>query len=254
MNIDWINGEVRNVCDFDNYKQNIIDTLKNDYGWSDSDIDTISDELEQVADTVIQNSSSLSNASELVARVGLESNTQLENSSDIQESIAEEKLKDAYISKYQIDNEVLEPTRGVFGSEEIFYKEPIVTGVVTNPVDLEDSHYSLKEDYPNSYGFRDINGNYYKVNLLKNSIDLTHSSGTRLKIDKEGNITLHCVGSLKQVIEKDYTLKVKGNLDILVSGNMANTVGGTRTSNIGGPDMVTSAVKHKTLAPSIEHN
>jgi len=254
MNIEWINSEVRSIFELDNYKQEIINTLKNDYGWTDEDIETISDEINQVSDTVIQSSDSLSKTTDLVSKISSESMTQLKNSSEIQESIAEEKIKDAYISKYQIDNEVLEPTGGVSGSENIFYKEPIVTGVVTNPENLEDSHYSLKEDYPYSYGFRDINGNYYKVNLLKNSIDLTHSSGTRIKIDKDGNMTFHCVGSLKQVIEKDYTLKVKGNLDILVSGNMANIVGGFRTSNIGGPDISTSAVLHKTIAPSIDHN
>ena len=41
MNIDLINSNFRTDCSEENYKNKLIDKLKNDYGFTDDDVDFI---------------------------------------------------------------------------------------------------------------------------------------------------------------------------------------------------------------------
>jgi hypothetical protein len=46
----------------------------------------------------------------------------------------------------------------------------------------------LDEDYPNSYGFKDSIGNYFKVNKVKKQMRIQHSSGTNIDIIENGDM------------------------------------------------------------------
>lgn len=93
------------------------------------------------------------------------------------------------------------------------FPEPSIETDVSSPTDLADADNSLAEDYPNSYGFTDEIGNFVKVNRATGFVQFVHKSGTCVKIDGQGNVTIHAKGSAKIKAEKDLAIQAK-NLDI----------------------------------------
>jgi hypothetical protein len=258
MNIDLINSNFRTDCSEENYKNKLIDKLKNDYGFTDDDISDIDDELNIISKTIVLTQSDLdalgdSEYEQILKDVSEESNNQLINITSIQEEVITSSLEDAYISKYENDNIITDSINNS-KEEDTYYKEPIVSPKVSSNFNIDDSHYSLLEDYPNSYGFRDFNGNYFKVNLTKNQIDFVHNSGTLIKIDKNGNVTLNIAGSLKHIVNGDYILKVNGNLEQQIGGQLYITSGGDKTEVIGGNNIRKAGGSDITKASGILHN
>lgn len=95
--------------------------------------------------------------------------------------------------------------------------EPVLSEVkFTQPVDQPPCDYSLEEDYPNSYGKIDKSNSWFKVNTLQNSMELVHNSGTRIRVDRAGNVTEYIKGSKKTIIEGDYSLEVRGSQDLII--------------------------------------
>ncbi len=123
--------------------------------------------------------------------------------------------------------EALLTAQAVAEAHEVFNAEAALTfpepkfsePKFTSPVDIQDVNYSLKEDYPHSYGHIDEMGNWWKVNKKKGIIDFVHKSGTFIQIDNDGNVTEHVAGSKKEVIQGDLSIEVYGNRDTLIHGN-----------------------------------
>ena len=81
-------------------------------------------------------------------------------------------------------------------------------------VALPDADSSLAENYPSTFGMVTETSDFIKINKETGMIQIVHHSGTQVKIDNSGNVTLHVIGSLKQVVEGDMLLQVAGGLDI----------------------------------------
>lgn len=96
------------------------------------------------------------------------------------------------------------------------FPEPTAETDVSSPTDLPDADNSLAEDYPNSSGLTDELGNFYKINRTTGMVQFVHHSGTCVKIDKQGNVTIHATGSAKLIAGKDMAIQAK-NLDIKAS-------------------------------------
>ena len=76
------------------------------------------------------------------------------------------------------------------------------------------------EDYPNSYGWKDSVGNFFRVNKTQKTMQVQHSSSSNMLIeedgkitvtqsngsyfvmDKDGNVTTHCKNLINEVEEK----------------------------------------------------
>lgn len=80
---------------------------------------------------------------------------------------------------------------------------------------------AVAEDYPTSYGAIDDGKNWFKVNTTTGSAEMVHSSGSSIKIDKAGNVSLHITGGLKLVVDKDVLINSVGAADIHSIGNMS---------------------------------
>lgn len=52
------------------------------------------------------------------------------------------------------------------------------------------------EDYPNTYGYKDNNGNFYKVNKVKGTADFRHESSTNLHVTSDGSIQITLRGGV----------------------------------------------------------
>jgi hypothetical protein len=115
------------------------------------------------------------------------------------------------------------------------------------------------EDYPASYGFRDVTGNLFKINKAKQFMQFIHSSGLQWLVDSLSNGTLtsnNTLNFLAQDGKTQFTMDmVNGNITLnarnsitlnaptlnqnisTVTGNQGNhndTVGGYRNSQIYG--------------------
>lgn len=90
---------------------------------------------------------------------------------------------------------------------------------VTSPIDIQNADYTIREDYPNTYGFVDSVKNWFKINKEKGHAEFVHQSGSYFKIDNDGNVSFYITGSMKQIVEGDMTFEVRKNMDTLVKKN-----------------------------------
>lgn len=84
----------------------------------------------------------------------------------------------------------------------------------SNVVDLPDADNSLATDFPSTFGMIDDSGNFYSINRKTKFVQIVHSSGTCVKIDRNGDVTMHTKGTLKHIVDGDMLLQVGGGLDI----------------------------------------
>lgn len=61
------------------------------------------------------------------------------------------------------------------------------------------------EDYPESYGFRDTQSSFIKVNRAKSYVQMRHRSGTQLDNDRDGNLEVQSPKTMKFVSEDGKT-------------------------------------------------
>lgn len=93
------------------------------------------------------------------------------------------------------------------------FPEPSVETDVSSPTDLADADNSLAEDYPNSLGMTLEDGSFWKYNRATGFVQFVHKTGTCIKIDGQGNVTIHATGSAKLKVDKDLAIQAQ-NLDI----------------------------------------
>ena len=144
--------------------------------------------------------------------------------------------------------------------------DPIQPSDLSVATSVNQSSYigNNKEDYPNSYGFVDSVKNWFRINKVKKSAEFVHSSGSKFKIDSNGNATLHITGNFKIVVDKDITQScinraeaesgvyyhrtdgnskeiVKSHKNVEVTKNFAESIGGSKVSQTTGDDTVLAA-------------
>ena len=211
------------TTDFNSLCEN---NLRNDLsaaGFSSSDIDDIFSN-----NTITQISSSdLTNA---------------DNSLDFSESSLQTVINNNEIQKYNVQKDQESKKAQVSDVQSakevvVTWPEPKFSGAVfTSPIDQQDANYTVNEDYPETYGFIDKVKNWFKINQKKKYAEFVHSSGSALKIDQFGNVTIHIKGNLKFIIEGDLSESIHGNEDHIVDKNshtfvsfMKDTLSGTET-------------------------
>jgi hypothetical protein len=168
------------------------------------------------------------------------------------------------------------------GSELIveFPYGDIYAGFYSGYWQSEETHQGyLDEDYPHSYGFRDIQNTFLKINKAKKILEFQHASGARMYIDSDSAIELMSdkkisfvskdgktefafnmdTGSLS--LNPKQSLDVGGNLlnlkskEIVVdTGNLTETIaGGQDTQVVGGrKSVIGGGDSRSVLADSAE--
>jgi len=121
------------------------------------------------------------------------------------------------------------PKKQVFNVPDV-----IVKPKASSPKSQKPANYSIIEDYPESYGFIDSVKNFFKINKKTKDTIFHHSSGSIIRLDKDGNVTIEAKGNVKQVIDKDYFLQVRGNMEVQVDGNYTETIKGNYTGTVNG--------------------
>lgn len=222
-----------------NKAQPYIDKAKKGVIKSNPNSNTLSPEQKQVAQAIDYKVKQTNSLNETKAKAKIRKNTAA------QKSQAKKQATKSKVESHQ-----------VFNSEvPLTWPEPVFSEPkFTSPVDLEDANSSMKEDYPESQGMVDKLKNWFKFNHKKKKAELVLNSGTHIKADKEGNITMHVVGSMKHIIEGDYALEVKGSHDLIINGSRYVKVGEEGEVNIIGDSKVKVGGTLKENASEIHHN
>jgi hypothetical protein len=77
------------------------------------------------------------------------------------------------------------------------FEKTVYNGYYIGEIQSLPTHQSLfDENYPETYGFQDASGNYFKINKSTKTIEVYHSSGTHIVIDQQGNISIQAVGDV----------------------------------------------------------
>lgn len=84
----------------------------------------------------------------------------------------------------------------------------------TSCTSLKDADSSFAISYPQSAGYINDAGDFIRIDKDLGDIQIVHRSGTAIKVDANGNVTIHSKGSLKQIVDGDMAINIKGALDI----------------------------------------
>jgi len=241
-----VNASLKEKLQNCNLKEKLIQALK-EKGWTDDEISQIDDELNKFDKNIFDDSESPNK------EINKEFNNQLETIISNQENIHQSVMTSGANNKAS-DNPKVSHLDFNSPKEVIVVPEPVAVGVSTIPVNIEDAHYTLKQNYPYSYGVINPNGDWFRVDLLSGKIELVHHSGTHLKIDGDGNVTMKVAGSVKWVVDGDFTMNVRGNSDFITLGNRTDIVGGNKSTMVGGNNSLNVAGSDSTTASTISHN
>jgi hypothetical protein len=254
---------IKNKCKGQDIKDDVSNYLKDNYGWTDSDLNKYKDEINFVARGIDPSDSDKNDFpvedSDLNDIDGSVASVYQNKASEIEESYKNKVQTD---STNDIKNKVSasEETKNKKGLKATnVYKaksskpipEPSAQAVFTSPINLPPVKYSTSISYPNSYGHVDEVMNFYKFDKLKGDFVFHHQSGNIIKMDKSGNITIHTVGNTKQIINGDFTLNVNGNMDIVVGKNFGIKVGTEMKEQIGSKKSTIASSEINLIAPTI---
>lgn len=73
------------------------------------------------------------------------------------------------------------------------------------------------EDYPHTYGFKDSQNNYVRINKLKNDMEIGHNSGTTFKIKGDSEVTLNHSSGTTATIKPDGNVEISATNTSIVS-------------------------------------
>lgn len=85
---------------------------------------------------------------------------------------------------------------------------------------------TFAEDYPNTYGFEDNTGTYWKVNMAQRYTEFKHTSGSYLRFKADGTVEEH--------VAKDKITTIAGNKTETVDGDTVIHIKGKKTEGVDG--------------------
>lgn len=116
------------------------------------------------------------------------------------------------------------------------------------------SAYNAK--YPYNKVTQTESGHVFEVDDTPNSqrLHTYHRSGTYTEIDHTGQRVNKIVGDDFEIVQKNQTIYINGNVNIRVNGNYSLDVGGNYSLTVGGTTKTVSGGNYSVLAPKIDLN
>jgi hypothetical protein len=98
----------------------------------------------------------------------------------------------------------------------------------------------FSEDYPESFGWKDSTGTYFRVNKTQQYLELFHVSGTRVRIYDDGKVETYTYeidhmssGNASAEIEGDVRLQIGGSFNIdAIETNINNLIVGNGATGV----------------------
>ena len=113
----------------------------------------------------------------------------------------------------------------------------------------------LLQNYPDRYGFSDMAGNFFYVDMTQGqvNVEFKHVSGTRILVDNSGSVTIDVVQNSTTNISQNSSVTIGGNSTLSVQGNASLSVQGNSTVSIQGSANVSVSGTIQSSAPSWNH-
>lgn len=120
----------------------------------------------------------------------------------------------------------------------------------------DQTHQSLFDvDYPETYGWRDSGGTFYRVNKKQNYIEVKHGkSGSYVRIDRDGNVRAWTAGSVTHRSEGNIIVESAGSIMHKAAGNVVIQAAGTMECKSKGAMILESSSHVWVKAPRIDFN
>lgn len=131
-------------------------------------------------------------------------------------------------------------------------QSPVLLGQFA-PV-LSDATDSMAIDYPDSYGETDDAGNFYRVNKKNGDFQWVHSSGTSIKLNKKGDVSVNIKGSLQLLVNGNRVVNVNGTDALGVVGQLLQMVLGGIELKSGAETKISSAGSLTTVSQNTSIN
>lgn len=96
-------------------------------------------------------------------------------------------------------------------------KEVRNIAVVSTPKDIPDNNNSFEEQHPNTFGTKDLAGNYKKYNLITELFQMGLRNGLMVRSDKTGNTTIFIPANTKVNIGQSLNINSK-SMDLIMNG------------------------------------
>lgn len=122
-----------------------------------------------------------------------------------------------------------------FANQDIY--SPFYSSSLLSVSEIQDI---FNEDYPNSYGFKDSIGNWLKINKTQQYIELMHCSGSFIKIQKDGTITLNSTKDIVLTAANDINATAGGKVNIKSSSSTSIDAGSTASVKSGSKTTIQS--------------
>jgi len=144
--------------------------------------------------------------------------------------------------------EDIQPTSDAAGKE-------LNNGLNVSKMKFEKLSGDMTQDYPESYGWIDKIGNWFKANKHpdKKTVEFVHNSGSKFKIDKDGNVFAHITGNLKLIVDGDTFTQTK-NAGHVYKGGRYTRVNNNEETQVGGQTIHRSAADNRINAANIKLN
>ncbi len=120
---------------------------------------------------------------------------------------------------------------------------PAKHGIISNFKNQSEYNSDVDGDYPFVSCFVDRIKNWFKVNFLRKEIEAGHFSGTKFKVDEQGNTTLHITGNFKLIVDGDFVSQSTNKTNI-ITGSHEVLVDGSRTTKVTGTEKKSASAIH----------
>lgn len=115
-----------------------------------------------------------------------------------------------------------------FPTEDIY--TPFYYGLWENSTTIDDD---FSEDYPNTYGFKDSTGTKVVINKTQETFKFEHSSGIKMEMDKDGNLTMTIPKDVTETIEGKKSETITGDKEVTAE-NIKQTANSNFEAKAGG--------------------
>ncbi len=119
-------------------------------------------------------------------------------------------------------------------------------------VDQPPLNYSLDKNNEDSYGFIDSVKNWFKIDKKTRRVESVLANGALIRIDRDGNATIHTPGTVKEIIGGNYIVDVGGTYQV-IAANKIEQIKGSVKETYGSHDTTISGQRNEK-ASRISHN
>lgn len=110
---------------------------------------------------------------------------------------------------------------------------------------------NMNQDYPNTYGAVDEQGTGWRINKAQQFIEITHSSGTKVVLNKEGDVVMTAARDITLEAARHINLKAGTDINIVAGSNLQMNAQTSTYNSSSGTNITSSALLLLKGSPTV---